>query len=356
MMQEEEHEEAARAKQKAEAVMSEIRAQQRSNQKVRRRVVKDAKASGASRTQGDTMTALITELDVKANSMRMKGVEWLLKAHQQGYASSTVALANVMYENIQNGQGSIDQLKKVITLWSSVSPHPDACFNLGKLYYDGIPSISEFETNKGVSFEWFQSAAQEGDAASQYWLGYMHHVGDEECGVVPNRDVALMMLKSASDQRHIDASIYLYTLYRNGDSAIEVDASDSKALHYLHVAKEQGSDEAYNVLGDLYFHGTEMGIDVNLTESLKSYLKSGELGNSFALCSAAAMYHHGYGAERDWIKSYQLYQLAVDCDSDNKEAWRNLASCYYYGHGTKQDVELAKTILNTVLKKDEIKA
>jgi TPR repeat protein len=79
-------------------------------------------------------------------------------------------------------------------------------------------------------------------------------------------------------------------------------------------------------------------------------LEAGDLGHSNALCSAGAMFFHGLGTERNFTKSYQLYQHAVDADSENKEAWRNLASCYYHGHGTKKDVKLAKTILDTVLK------
>ena len=355
-----------RAREKAEAVVAEIRAQQRANNKIRRQVVRQSRqatndassstsatsaTSGADR-QDVVMSALLTAAEVKNRGLRMEGVQWLLKSHGAGHQESTVALGNVMYENILNGEGGVEQLDKVVTLWRSAVPQRDACFNLGKLYYDGVETVPLFKVDRMESLKWFQMAADEGDVASQYWLGYTHHVGDSACGVTANGPKALNYLDLASTNGHADATMYLYMLWRNGDDEVGIEVDAERAWMYLETARKQGSDEALNVLADLHFHGTD-GIDVDATRALRFYLEAGELGNSDALCSAAAMYHHGLGAEKNWNKSYQLYQLAVDTDNENKEAWRNLASCYYHGHGTKQDVELAKTIMKTVLKDED---
>jgi len=370
---------AKRAKEKASVVISEIRAQQRANNKIRRTVVKTAKNNNEPYHQPNTMSALINASDIKANGLRMKGVEWLLKAHHTGYVPSTVALANVMYSNVletkETGAKGLASIDKVIHLWSSVAPHPDACFNLGKLYYDGCEAIPEFVPNRIESIQWFEEAAKEGDTASQFWLGYVYHYGDALANILPDGNQTLAHLTQASQGGHSDASMYLYTLHLNGDESINIETNPSQAMKYLNIAAyEQDSDEAYNVLAELYFHGygkDEDGyenvpdedsndgtvgtiqVKQDVQKALNYYLKAGDLGNSNALCSAAAMYYHGLGADKNLLKSYQLYQLAVDADSDNKEAWRNLASCYYHGHGTKQDIELAKTILKTVLKDEK---
>jgi TPR repeat protein len=344
-----------RGKQKADAVVLEIRAQQRANSKIRRNFVKQSR-NGLTNQNDTTMTALMNDSDQKNNQLKQQGVKWLLKSHESGYVDSTIALANVMYENIrQNGKegqtaGTIQHVNKIVSLWKSTSPHPDSCFNLGKLYYDGIDAVPEFNIDRKESMKWFNLASDEGDAASKYWLGYVHHNGDEECGVVPNNDIAIQFLEEAASLNHADAAMYLYSLYRNGDSGdVTIDINMELAWKYLLLAKDQGSSEALNVLADLHFHGLD-GLDVDQTIALRYYLEAGDLGHSNALCSAGAMFFHGLGTERNFTKSYQLYQHAVDADSENKEAWRNLASCYYHGHGTKKDVKLAKTILDTVLK------
>ena len=355
-------------KQKAEAVISEIRAQQRANNKVRRDFVRQSRR-GLAKTTDTTMTALITADGQKINTLKQQGVQWLLQSHQAGHVESTIALANVMYDNVidtnteEEPQGNLDQVDKIISLWKSTAPHPDSCFNLGKLYHDGIEELPAFKIDRVESMKWFNMASEKGDVASKYWLGFVHHQGDTESGVVRNGALALQLLKEASELDHADASMYLYSLYRNGDLGgmhgsgggegdVHIEIDLTLAWKYLLLAKDQGSSDALNVLADVHFHG-EDGVDVDQTIALRYYLEAGDAGHSNALCSAAAMFFHGLGTDRNFTKAYQLYQHAVDADGDNKEAWRNLASCYYHGHGTKIDVKLAKTILNTVLK-DEV--
>ena len=167
------------------------------------------------------------------------------------------------------------------------------------------------------------------------------------------------LLDAAARGGHSEASMYLCTLFRDGDG----DASGfgepqtDRMWEYLRLAEAQGNADALYMLADLHLYGDKDGsLQPDAPRALRYYLEAGEAGpHSEALCSAAAMFFHGLGTDaeigaRERLKrAYELYQQAVDANSDNKEAWRNLASCYYHGHGVKKDMELARYILKTVL-------
>lgn len=169
------------------------------------------------------------------------------------------------------------------------------------------------------------------------------------------------LLDDASRGGHSEASMYLCTFFRDG---VGDDVSPGfgkpqpeRMWEYLRLAEAQGSADAMYMLADLHLYGDrESGLQPDAPLALRYYLDAGEAGpHSEALCSAAAMFFHGLGTNegisaRERLKrAYELYQQAVDADSDNKEAWRNLASCYYHGHGVQKDVKLARYILKTVL-------
>lgn len=368
----------------AMSVVKEVRQMQRDNSKLRRKM---AKASASESASGSRKLAISAE-DVKVTKTHRQGTTWLLRAHEGGHTEATIALANqlVQADSVEpsGADSSRDASRRIfqaIELYKAASPHPDACFNLGKLYYDGIPnhlSMDRFE-----SVRWFQLAAEAGDLASKFFLGHLYRVGEkdrslampagttaesiaEDSGettwIVPiDPERSFELLDDASRGGHSEASMYLCTFFRDG---VGDDVSPGfgkpqpeRMWEYLRLAEAQGSADAMYMLADLHLYGDrESGLQPDAPLALRYYLDAGEAGpHSEALCSAAAMFFHGLGTNegisaRERLKrAYELYQQAVDADSDNKEAWRNLASCYYHGHGVQKDVKLARYILKTVL-------
>ena len=341
---------------RAQAVIREIRQQQRDNNKLRRRATRARRDAGQPLNFRENLLSM-SAADERAGKLRKEGVRWLLRAHNGGHTKATIALANQLVNLSQSVEdkeeeeatASDNPLRQAMALYESVAgSHADASFNLGKLHYEGSPRHG-VPSDRRLSVEWFLRAAEMDDPAAQYWLGYLYHVGDTAAQVEPDLGRALELLEAAAAAGHGEAAMYLCTLHRAGDQDLDLAPSSDLMWKYLRMAEAAGSAEALFMLADLHVHGTD-GVAVDAPKALRYYLEAGELSHSAALCSAAAMHFQGLGTARDLKRAYQLYQLAVDADSGNLEAWRNLASCYYHGHGVPQDRSLAKTILETVLR------
>ncbi len=349
---------------RAQAVIRDIRQQQRDNNKLRRKAARARRDAGQPLNFRENLLS-VSAADQRAGKLRKDGVRWLLQAHHGGHAKATIALANQLVNLAQSAEDDEDDaaedqgqaaaardsnpLRQAMALYESVAgSHPDACFNLGKLHYEGSPRHGVL-SDRRASVDWFLRAAEMDDPAAQYWLGYLYHVGDAAAQVEPDMGRALELLEAAATAGHGEAAMYLCTLHRAGDDALNLAPSGDAMWKYLRLAEAAGSAEALFMLADVHFHGTD-GVGVDAPKALRYYLEAGELSHSAALCSAAAMHFQGLGTARDLKRAYQLYQLAVDADSGNLDAWRNLASCYYHGHGVPQDRSLAKTILETVLR------
>ena len=53
-------------------------------------------------------------------------------------------------------------------------------------------------------------------------------------------------------------------------------------------------------------------------------------------------YYEGYGVDVDYNKAVELFQKAIESDDPN--AYYNLARCYFYGRGVEQNVDKAKEL------------
>eukprot|EP00946_MAST-07B_sp_MAST-7B-sp1_P003652 g3652.t1 len=374
------------AREAAMSVVKEVRQMQRDNKKLRRKMSKASETTSSSYSSGSRKLSLSAE-DVQTTETHRQGIQWLLQAHEGGHVEATIALANQLVQADASARvaasgtnaddASVDlgqRTLQAIGLYESVSTHPDACFNLGKLYYDGVPGCLPADQRKAV--RWFQSAVDAGDPAAMYFLGHLCRVGKKldatadstQNWIVPvDAKRSFELMDTAARAGHSEASMYLCMLFRDGDDSGHIapdgifpgpgESHPERMWEYLRLAKSQGNADAMYLLAGLYLHGDEVsGLQADAPRALRLYLEAGEAGpHSEALCSAAAMFFHGLGTHpeigtRERLKrAYELYQHAVDADSDNKEAWRNLASCYYHGHGVQKDIDLARYILKTVL-------
>lgn len=83
---------------------------------------------------------------------------------------------------------------------------------------------------------------------------------------------------------------------------------------------EAGDAKAQNELGDVFFEGK--GVSIDLTEAVKWYIKATEQGNADAQKNLGNCYYNGKGVAKDLTKAKELYIKAAE--QGNIEAQNNL--------------------------------
>lgn len=156
---------------------------------------------------------------------------WLLRAAEQDSADAQVALGNLYLHAEPRGQ-----VQQAIAWYELAAqeqtetgqpPHPDALYNLGMIYYEGVPGEVSRDPPRAV--EYFTRAADQLDTSALFWLGHAHRVGDDAAGIRTNGRKALRYLELAAGQGHAGAQHYLAQAYRNGDKVLGV-ATDEKRM------------------------------------------------------------------------------------------------------------------------------
>ena len=125
---------------------------------------------------------------------------------------------------------------------------------------------------------------------------------------------ALEYFNPAADAGNAKAQNYLGYMYQNGYG---VTRYYEKALEYYQKAAEQGYAEAQNHLGDIYFY--DKG---EFEQAREWYEKAAEQGHADAQCNLGDMYYFGIGGEQSYPKAEEWYQKAAD--QGNAIAMENL--------------------------------
>lgn len=135
-------------------------------------------------------------------------------------------------------------------------------------------------------------AAERGDAAAQYSIGYQYSKGE----ILPRDE------KEAFDW-------------------------------YLKAAK-QGEPRAQFLLGDAYYYGS--GIKRDFKQAVVWYQKASEQQNAKAQYSLACCYFKGNGVERNASKAFELYQQSAEGGYYNAQLL--VARCYEHGTGIEKNL------------------
>jgi TPR repeat protein len=145
---------------------------------------------------------------------------------------------------------------------------PLAHFALGEMYLDGI----YFSADSARANDHFRSAlpglekaANEGDVEAMIDLGTLCVLG-----FVPGKTSGLDWYRSAAEQGHARAQYYLGWRYHHG---MEVAQNDSVAVVWLERAAAGGQSAAQRLLANHYFTGS--GVDRD-EEKAKHWLREGE--------------------------------------------------------------------------------
>ena len=243
-----------------------------------------------------------------------------------------------------------------IALETRFSP-PDAMHELQKLYnqaHEHNPKAQaaiadHYVDGKAVPKDWrkalcwYRTAAGNGSAYAQYWLGIFYQYGfvveesesmatywfnragahanhvaaeaqvgdryaDDSAGI-QDMGQALFWWERAAAKRNLDAELALGNFYADSNEAADI----HRALSWYGKAVEQHSTVAAYNIGQIYYHGK--GIPVDYAQAHKWFLKAAHAGYAPAQYNLSDMYYNGLGVKQDWIQAYAW--LATSKAADN---------------------------------------
>ena len=134
-------------------------------------------------------------------------------------------------------------MKKLIVLLALLMPmismaqSAEECYKKGKEYFD--------KKDYKQAVEWYQKAANQGDAKAQCYLGWMYHNGR---GVTQNYNKAMEWYQKAANQGDATAQCNIGVLY---DYGYGVPKDHNKALEWYQKAADQGQPNAKDILAKL---------------------------------------------------------------------------------------------------------
>ncbi len=124
-------------------------------------------------------------------------------------------------------------------------------------YNDGVSSYNS-GNYEGALNEWTE-AAEDGDARSQYNVGWMHANGK---GTVQDFQEAVAWYTKSAEQGNVNAQYNLGNLYLRGQGASQ---NDKLAFSWFMKAAEQGDAPSQYNIGRMYL--LDKGADINFLES-----------------------------------------------------------------------------------------
>lgn len=264
---------------------------------------------------------------------------WFRTAYDNGHVNAGVALANRLFD-----EGSKRSVSEAIELYEEAAEegHPDACFNLGNVHFQGSPDAG-LDVDLQKSLYYFKKGAALGDPSSLYWLGYCYVSGEGGVACV-DRELGVEYLSKAAQQQHPGAHYYLSMIYRNVENPSESDMILFK--NHLQTAFDLGDADAAFCLAEVYMTGSD-GFAVDYLLSREMLVEAVDRGHAEAAMSLGAIYYAGaMGVSKDRQKAFQLYSLAAD--RGHQDAWKNIAAMYAVGDGVEKSEDTAKYIMKTV--------
>ena len=189
------------------------------------------------------------------------------------------------------------------------------------------PINKKLKEGKKEAFRRYYKEAQEGNAKSQYKLGWAYYKG---LGVSKNQELASYYMDKAAKQAYMSGQIAMAGRYYKG-TGIEKDYVKSYNLHK--ILAEKAYVKSMSFLGYMYWKG--IGTQKDLEKSFVWYSKAAEKGNAYSMRHTARCYERGSGVEADIEKALYWYELAAN--NNQRRAMTRLGELYYYGKKVKKD-------------------
>ena len=148
-------------------------------------------------------------------------------------------------------------------------------------------------------------------------------------GTTPMYTVELQQRAEAGD---VAAQLDIALCY---DSGSGIEKNLVEAHKWFLKAAEQGNGRAMNAVGIDYANGTG-GVEKNLNEAVKWYRKSAEQGNDRGQNNLGRCYQYGNGVEKDLNEAVKWYRKSAEQGSAFGQ--NSLARCYQSGTGVEKDL------------------
>ncbi len=242
-------------------------------------------------------------------SLLLLAASGALNYHQYQYAESL----STQTENVKN------ELMQAEEKANKAEEAADAQYRKGLSFYE------QQDYTKAV--EWFQKAANQGDASAQCYLGFCYEKGH---GVQQDYTKAVEWYKKSAEQGQVNAQFNLGVCY---ERARGVQQDYTKAVEWYKKAANQGYADAQFNLGVCYERSR--GVQQNYTKAVEWFQKAANQGYADAQCSLGVCYGKGYGVQQDYTKAVEWFQKAAEQGQVNAQF--NLGVCYERGRGVQQD-------------------
>jgi len=187
-------------------------------------------------------------------------------------------------------------------------PHDEV--RIGYMYFYGY----HVGQDAHQAAQWFQMAAEDGDATGEYDYALSVSEGDmdPEKNDPQTMEEAAIWYRAAAEKGNSEAQNALGDLYRDGEG---VDADETAAVGWYTKAAEQNNATAQDSLGDLYRNSSSKLQNDGVAAMW--FCLAARQDNSAAQVSLAEMYEHGQGVPRDPAAAFHWYALALEVGTDN---------------------------------------
>ena len=203
----------------------------------------------------------------------------------------------------------------------------EAQYNLGYIYYNGLGVAQNYQ--KAIYYT--EQAAQQGHSGAQYNLGYIYYKG---LGVEQNYQKAKEYYEQAAQQGHPEAQYNLGYIYYNG---LGVAQNYQKAIYYTEQAAQQGHSGAQYNLGYIYYNG--IGVAQNYQKAKEYFKQAAQQGEAEAQYYLGIMYEDGIRVLKNYEKAIEYFKQAAE--QGNAGAQYNLGIMYEDGLGVEQNYQKA---------------
>ena len=272
---------------------------------------------------------------IRSNNTLHDGIAWLKKAAT--IDPHAMYLLGKVYLKKQN------DAKQAFYLYEKAAQnnHVDAMIDVGAFYLFGYQIAQD--TSKAI--EWYKKAAALNSPVAYHNLGFLCYQDSELYAT------ALNLFTKAAQLGYADSAYMLGVMYLQG-LGVEKDAT--KALEYLTLSDKLGKHEACRTIGDLYFQGAFNNGKQNPDKAIEWYLRGMEHDLLSCIEVLGDCYFHGFGVDIDLDLAYDFYKTAAYKGS--KDAAFSLGSMYIRGEAIKKDLKEALKWMLVAEKKGHAKA
>lgn len=211
--------------------------------------------------------------------------------------TSAVAFADIEQAQIAFKKGDHEGAIKEFTALGNAG-NISAQLILGALYSKGgvIPR------DDTAAAEWFQRAAQQGNADAQFRLASLY----ESSQLTQNYPQATLWYHKAAQQGSANAQVRLGHIYSRG---LGLKQDYNEAILWYGKAALQGNAEAQHSLGVMYTLGK--GLPKNSQLAIGWLTKAAAQNYADAQLLLGSIYEEGAGTHKKPVLAYALYDLAV---------------------------------------------